>query len=136
MGDEESCEAKVLQCVVQSIQRVSREELFGSIVSVADHLWNELKQSSDTRFYVSLSGDNYNSCFSKSTLFVSVMLMDKRNELSASFQGILCHGHMLEGVVSPTIQHVVYADDGSFSGTQQDTADRWYQRRPSLLPAQ
>lgn len=45
-------------------------------------------------------------------------MMARNKQLAESFRGFLCRGQLLEGVQSDTIQHVAYADDGSFSGSQ------------------
>jgi hypothetical protein len=118
ISGESSCVSKVLQCLIESIHRVSREELFAAMNDVASQIWSKLQKSSDTRFYVALSGDSRDVCFSKSTIFVSVMMMATNTQLADSFRGFLCHGQLLESAESGAIQHVLYADDGSFTGSQ------------------
>lgn len=124
ISGEGSCAARVLECLLESIHRVTRDELFEGIEDAASQLWNKIRQSSDNRFYVALGGDSRDVCFSKSTIFVSIMMMAASTQLADSFRGFLCRGQLLEGVESDTVQHVVYADDGSFSGSllTDDTA--------------
>lgn len=97
---------------------MSREELFAGIEDAASQLWNNLQESNDIRLYVAVNGDSRDVCFSKSTVFVSVMMMARNKKLAASFRGFLCRGQSLEGAASDAIHHVVYADDGSFPGSQ------------------
>jgi len=118
ISGEGSCVPRVLECLIQSIHRVTREELFEGIEDVAGQLWDKIRESSDTRFYVALSGDTRDVCFSKSTIFVSIMMMAANTQLAESFRGFLCHGQLLEGADTDSVRHVVYADDGSFSGSQ------------------
>lgn len=119
---EESAAAKVLECLLNSIHRVTRAELFEGIEEVAFQLWDNLTShsSGDTRFYIALSGDSRDMCFSKSTIFISIMMMAKIERLARSFQGFVCRGQLLDGAapVSSAIKHIVYADDASFSGLQ------------------
>ena len=121
VSGEDSLVARVLERLTKSIRRVSREEIFEGIEYLAGDVWDKLKESNDTRFYVALSGDKSDVCFSKSTVFVSTMMMARHKQLAASFRGFLCLGQLLEDVDSDTtnpVQHIVYADDGSFSGSQ------------------
>lgn len=119
---EESAAAKVLEYLLNSIHRVTRAELFDGIEEVATQLWDNLTahSSGDTRFYIALSGDSRDVCFSKSTIFVPIMIVAKIGGLARSFQGFVCKGQLVDGAApaSPAIKHFVYADDGSFSGLQ------------------
>lgn len=68
IGGENSCVTRVLECLKESNCRVSCEDLFAGKEGVASQLRS-------TRFYVAVSGDGRDVCFSKSTIFVSVMMM-------------------------------------------------------------
>lgn len=121
-GETNPCVPKVLQTLIQSIRRVSRAQVFDGMQDMAANLWDSLSKSSNPRFYVALSGDTRDVCFSKSTVFVSIMMMASNKDLAEHFCGFLCRGHLLECAADDAethaVGHVVYADDASFTGSQ------------------
>ena len=121
-GDSNSCVPKVLQSLIQSIRRVSRAQVFDGMQYMAASLWDNLSESSNPNFYVALSGDTRDVCFSKSTVFVSIMMMASSKDLAKHFCGFMCRGHLLECAADDAethaVGHIVYADDASFTGSQ------------------
>lgn len=87
---------------------MSREDLFAGNEDVASQLRNNLKESNVLDITSLSAATTAMFCFSKSTMFVSTMMMARNKQLAESFRGFLCRGQLLEGVDSDTIQHVVF----------------------------
>lgn len=51
ISGEGSCAARVLECLIEAIHRVTRDQLFEGIEDVASQLWSKIRESSDTEAY-------------------------------------------------------------------------------------
>ena len=117
--------AKVLRMLKGAVTHISSDALFRDIEKISVSIWEKLKTFRDRRFYIVLSGKTGNSsndmgdsCFYKSSMFVSTMILSFHPELAGNLVDFICDTKPMYTRMDKTVPHYFYIDDASFSGTQ------------------
>ena len=119
----------ILEHLSKNIKHVSFQQILQDLDIAANNLYIKLNTQ---KFYIFLSGGestwsyNYDQmkiedlyCFSKSNLFLAILLLAFKPELVDMLEDFVCGGKPIYSeILDPKINNYVYVDDVSFSGRQ------------------
>jgi len=122
--EENPLAGEILDELYSHVRHIPAQKVFEDVLKMSRSAMESIR---DKPFYIYLSKENAH-CFTKSNMLFAIMTMAKNRTMLSNFEDFICNGKPLHGWYNPSVRHIMYIDDISFSGKQVRSSFEGLQR--------